>query len=226
MKVLVIEDDAVTREYICKGFREENHVVDSADNGQDGLMLALSGEHEAIILDRMLPALDGMKILAALRASGSSVPVLVLSALDSVDERVRGLREGGNDYLVKPFAFAELLARVELLARPRHLSKEMDTKLHAGGLVIDKLSREVRCNNNLINLQPREYNLLCYLAENAGQVVTRTRLFEKVWDYHFDPGTNVIDVHIARLRKKLEQAGAESILKTIRGAGYMIRQEG
>ena len=227
MKVLVIEDDAITRDYISKGFREEGHVVDSADNGQDGLMMAMSGEHELIILDRMLPGgLDGMRILAVVRASGADVPVLVLSALDSVDERVRGLREGGNDYLVKPFAFAELLARAELLIRrPKAGLESVVTELHVGPLVINQLSREVQCNGSPLRLQPREYSLLLYMAENADQVVTRTRLFEKVWEYHFDPGTNVIDVHIARLRKKLELAGAVSILKTVRGAGYMIRSE-
>ncbi|RKF18809.1 DNA-binding response regulator [Alginatibacterium sediminis] len=223
MRVLVIEDDNTTREFLQRALQEQQYQVDTADNGQDGLFLALEHDYQVILLDRMLPKLDGLSVLSTLRSAGKTTSVLILSALDSVDDRVKGLREGGDDYLVKPFALSELLVRVQILSkRQSHAQSSSDTSLQAGELHMDLLSHQVRCSGQLLSLQPKEFKLLRYLMEHKGQVVTRTLLFEAVWDYDFDPQTNVIDVHIARLRKKFEAQGQAAILQTIRGSGYRL----
>jgi two-component system, OmpR family, response regulator len=222
MRILVIEDDRDAASWLMKGLAESGHVADHADNGEDGLALALEGIHDILIVDRMLPKMDGLAIIKAVRARGIATPVLILSALGDVDERVKGLRAGGDDYLAKPYAFAELLARVEGLGR-RNGPETQETKLKAGDLEIDLLTRSVTRNGQHIPLQPREFKLLEYLMRNAGHIVTRTMLLENVWDYHFDPQTNVIDVHVSRLRSKIDKGFDEPILQTVRGAGYMIR---
>lgn len=222
MKLLVVEDDLTTREYITKGFQEQGWVVDQTDNGREGLFLA-SGEHyDVIILDRMLPQMDGLKMLMALRAAENTSPVLILSALNDADERVRGLRSGGDDYLCKPFSFAELSIRVELLAR-RGQVQPAQTRLTVADLEMDLLAHQVFRQGHKVDLQPREFQLLRFLMENQGQVISRTMLFEAVWEYNFDPGSNIIDVHVAKLRKKLESPDSESLIKTVRGAGYILR---
>lgn len=222
MKLLLIEDDAQVRQYIAKGMREVGHVVDMAEDGKQGLFLATTERYDALIIDRMMPKLDGLTVLKTLRAADNSVPALILSALGEVDDRVKGLRSGGDDYLVKPFAFAELLARIEVLARRGRASQEtVQTELVAGDLNIDLLSRKVKRGGKLIELQSREFNLLEYLLRHKGQIVTRTMLLEAVWDYHFDPQTNVIDVHISRLRKKIGDKEGK-LIRTVRGAGYLI----
>ena len=222
MRILVIEDDRDAAQWLVKGLQESGHVADHAADGELGLALAREGVHDLLIVDRMLPKLDGLSIIMAIREDGFDVPVLVLSALSDVDERVKGLRAGGDDYLAKPYAFAELLARVEGLGR-RKLQEPALTRLKASGLEIDLLTRSVAREGQPIILQPREFKLLEYLMRNAGHVVTRTMLLENVWDYHFDPQTNVIDVHISRLRAKIDKGFDKPILETIRGAGYMIR---
>lgn len=222
MKLLLIEDDAQVRQYIAKGMREVGHVVDMAEDGKQGLFLATTERYDALIVDRMMPKLDGLTVLKTLRAADNSVPALILSALGEVDDRVKGLRSGGDDYLVKPFAFAELLARIEVLARRGRASQEtVQTELVAADLNIDLLSRKVKRGGELIELQSREFNLLEYLLRHKGQIVTRTMLLEAVWDYHFDPQTNVIDVHISRLRKKIGDKEGK-LIRTVRGAGYLI----
>lgn len=221
-KLLVIEDDEATASYIAKGMGEEGFTVDCADNGRDGLFLATDGAYDAIILDRLLPAIDGMAVLAALRAAGIETPVIILSALGTPDDRVAGLTAGSDDYLTKPFAFAELLARVRLLLRKRGSGAPVVTTLSCQDLEMDLLSRKVRRGGKVVDLQPREFRLLEYLLRHTDQVVTRTMLLEGVWDYHFDPGTNVIDVHISRLRKKLDDGAGRPLLHTVRGAGYRL----
>jgi two-component system OmpR family response regulator len=222
MHLLIVEDDADTASYMRKGLSEAGYTVDHADNGRDGLFLATSGSFDAIILDRMLPGLDGLAVLQALRAANIATPVLILSALGQVDDRVKGLRAGGDDYLSKPFAFSELQARIEALLRRRD-AQAVETKLVVGDLELDLLTRKVRRGSKPIDLQPREMRLLEYMMRHAGQVVTRTMLLEGVWDYHFDPQTNVIDVHISRLRQKLDKGFDKPLLHTMRGAGYSIR---
>jgi two-component system OmpR family response regulator len=208
-----------------KGLREAGHTVEHADNGRDGLFLAASENFDAIILDRMLPGgIDGLRLLETLRAQDNVTPVVFLSALSQVDDRVKGLKAGGDDYLTKPFAFAELLARVEALTR-RGKTDGPTTRLTVGDLEIDLLSRGVRRAGQKIDLQPREFRLLEYLMRHAGQVVTRTMLLEGVWDYHFDPQTNVIDVHVSRLRQKIDKPFEMPLLHTVRNAGYMLRAE-
>ena len=224
MKLLVVEDDQTTREYISKGFQEQGWNVDQTDNGREGLFLASGKPYDVIILDRMLPQMDGLKMLLALRAADNHTPVLILSALDDVDERVKGLKSGGDDYLCKPFSFTELSIRVELLTR-RGQVKEPQTRLKVADLEMDLLAYKVSRQGQVIKLQPREFQLLRFLMENHGQVISRTVLFEAVWDYHFDPGSNIIDVHVAKLRKKLEVPGSVSLIKTVRGAGYTLRTE-
>lgn len=224
MKVLVIEDDRTTADYLCKGLGEHGFVADKSGDGQDGLFMALSNSYQLIILDRMLPGLDGMTVLKTLRAGGCRTPVLILSALDSVDERVRGLRQGGDDYLTKPFAFAELLARAELLIRRGGSTQVAESTLTVDDLKMDLPAHKVTRGGREIELQPKEFQLLRCLMEHEGQVVSRTLLFEEVWDYHFDPKTNVIDVHIAKLRKKIEASGEAQLIHTVRGAGYVIRR--
>jgi len=223
-KILVIEDDDAVRAYVAKGFGEAGYAVDDARDGRDGLFLASEGIHDLIVLDRMLPGMDGLSVLKALRASGSVTPVILLSALDSVDERINGLRGGSDDYLTKPFAFSELIARAEALLRrvEQQASAQAETSLGVGDLEINLLSRSVKRQGKAIRLVAREYALLEYLARHAGQVVTRTMMLEKVWDYHFDPGTNVVDVHVGRLRRKIEEGFDAPLLHTVRGAGYCL----
>jgi two-component system OmpR family response regulator len=222
MKILVIEDDRDAASWLVKGLTESGHVADHAADGEEGLALALEARHDVLIIDRMLPRLDGLAIIKKIREAGVNTPVLILSALADVDERVRGLRAGGDDYLGKPYSFSELLARVEGLGR-RGASEPLETKLKAVDLELDLLARTCTRNGKDIPLQPREFKLLEYLMRNAGHVVTRTMLLENVWDYHFDPQTNVIDVHVSRLRSKIDKGFGEPILQTVRGAGYMIR---
>lgn len=226
MKILVIEDDRSTADYLLKGLREAGHVVDHADNGRDGLFLAASEPYDALVVDRMLPGRDGLSVLEVLRATGNETPALVLSALGSVDDRVKGLRAGADDYLTKPFAFAELLARLEVLQRRARGSGGGGpvTRLVVADLEMDLLARTVKRAGKGIELLPREFQLLEYLMRNAGHVVTRTMLLENVWDYHFDPQTNVIDVHIARLRQKIDKDYPQPLIQTVRGAGYVLRE--
>jgi two-component system OmpR family response regulator len=225
MRILVVEDDKDVAGFVVKGLREAGHTVQHADNGRDGLFLAASENFDAIVLDRMLPGgIDGLRLLETLRAQDNATPVVFLSALGQVDDRVKGLKAGGDDYLTKPFAFAELLARVEALTR-RGKSDGPTTRLMVGDLEMDLLSRSVRRGVQKIDLQPREFRLLEYLMRHAGQVVTRTMLLEGVWDYHFDPQTNVIDVHVSRLRQKIDKPFELPLLHTVRNAGYMLRAE-
>lgn len=219
MKILLIEDDEETAAYITRGLREHGHVIDHAANGRDGLFLASAGEHDVLIVDRMLPAMDGLGLVRTLRGAGVRTPVLFLTALGGVGDRVRGLDAGGDDYLAKPFAFAELLARVNALARRPPLV-EVQTVLRVADLEIDLLKRSVRRGGARIELQPREFQLLEHLMRHAGRVVTRTMLLESVWDFHFDPKTNIVETHISRLRGKL---GAPELIHTVRGAGYVMR---
>jgi two-component system OmpR family response regulator len=222
MRILIIEDDRDAADYLVKAFREVGHVADVAFDGEEGLALGLDGQYDAMVVDRMLPKRDGLSVIGALRAKNVQTPVLILSALGQVDDRVKGLRAGGDDYLPKPYAFSELLARIEVLAR-RRPGKGEETSYHVGDLELDRLSHRVLRGSAEIVLQPREFRLLEYLMKHAGQVVTRTMLLENVWDYHFDPQTNVIDVHISRLRSKIDKGFGRPLLHTIRGAGYMIR---
>jgi two-component system, OmpR family, response regulator len=224
MKLLVIEDDREAAAYIAKGLSESGYVVDCAADGREGLFMATSGAYDALIVDRMLPQMDGLALIAALRSAEIRTPVLILSALGAVDDRVKGLRAGGDDYLTKPFAFAELLARLEALLR-RGAGGAATTKLKVGDLEMDLLARAVTRGNRELDLLPREFRLLEFLMRHAGQVVTRTMLLENVWDYHFDPQTNVIDVHISRLRQKIDKGFAKPLLHTVRGAGYQLRAE-
>ena len=224
MKLLVIEDDREAAAYVVKGLNESGYVVDAAHEGREGLFMASSGNYDALIVDRMLPAMDGLAVIAALRAAEIRTPVLILSALGAVDDRVKGLRAGGDDYLVKPFAFAELLARVEALLR-RGSGGPATTKLKLADLEMDLLARTVHRGTQEIELLPREFRLLEFLLRHADQVVTRTMLLENVWDYHFDPQTNVIDVHISRLRQKIDKGFAKPLLHTVRGAGYRLSAE-
>lgn len=222
MRILVVEDDEKTATYIVKGLSESGYTVDAVADGRNGLFQATDREYDVLVVDRMLPGLDGLALVQALRAAKVGTPVLFLSALSQVDDRVKGLRAGGDDYLAKPFAFSELLARIEALGR-RRSDAVVQTKLALGGLEMDLIERRVKRDGKLIELQPREFKLLEYLMRHAGQVVTRTMLLEGVWDYYFDPQTNVIDVHISRLRQKIDKGFEEALLHTVRGAGYCIR---
>jgi two-component system OmpR family response regulator len=222
MKFLVIEDDAETRDFIAQGVEESGHLADTARDGKEGLFRALEGTYDAIVVDRMLPALDGLTIVKTLRAEGKKTPILILSALGEVDDRVEGLRKGGDDYLVKPFAFSELLARLEALTR-RGEAEGTETSLEVGDLEMDLLTRRVKRAGHTVELQPREFRLLECLMRHRGQVLTRTMLLEKVWDYHFDPQTNVIDVHVSRLRSKIDKGFDPPLLHTVRGVGYVLR---
>ncbi len=222
MRVLVIEDDQQTADYLCKGLRESQHHVDHSSDGKEGLFLALEAPYEALVVDRMLPGLDGLSVIKSLRGAGCETPILILSALAEVDDRVNGLRAGGDDYLVKPFAFSELLARLEALAR-RRSQTALQTTLRVHDLEMDLLSHTVKRAGKPIDLQPREFQLLEFLMRRSGQVVTRTMLLEGVWDYHFDPQTNVIEVHISRLRQKIDRDFQPPLLHTVRGAGYILR---
>lgn len=222
MKILIIEDDPKIRAYVEKGMREAGHAVDLAEDGETGLHLASTEKYDVLIVDRMLPKVDGLSIIRTLRGSGNLTGVLILSSLGDVDDRVMGLRSGGDDYLVKPFAFVELLARAEALGkRASSPASTQSTLLKVGDLEMDLLARKVRRSGKIVDLQAREFRLLEYLLKFKGQLVTRTMLLEGVWDYHFDPQTSVIDVHISRLRKKLGDAN-NTLIKTVRGAGYII----
>jgi two-component system OmpR family response regulator len=222
MRILIVEDDREAASWLVKGLTEAGHIADHAADGEDGLNMAREKVHDVLIVDRMLPKLDGLALIRKLREEGIHTPVLILSALGDVDEKVKGLRAGGDDYLAKPYSFAELLARVEGLTR-RNASEPQQTKLSVLDLEMNLLARTVTRAGKPIMLQPREFKLLEYLMRNAGHVVTRTMLLENVWDYHFDPQTNVIDVHISRLRTKIDKGFPEPMLQTVRGAGYMIR---
>ena len=222
MRLLLIEDDPQVSTYLIKGLKEAGYSVDHADNGSDALFLATSESYDAMVMDRMLPGMDGLAIIRSVRGTGSKTPILVLSALGEVDDRVEGLRAGGDDYLVKPFAFSELLARLEALLRRAANAASSETTLRVADLEMDLLARTVRRAGQPIELQPREFRILEYLMRHAGQAVTRTMLLEHVWDYHFDPQTNVIDVHISRLRGKIDKGFEKPLLHTVRGAGYMI----
>lgn len=223
MRVLLIEDDKDLSNYVVKGLTEQGHNVDSADNGKDGLFLATTETFDLLIVDRMLPQLDGLTIVKTLRGSENMVPVIILSALGEVDDRVSGLKAGGDDYLVKPFAFSELLARMDAIKRRLETqSEQAQTSLSVGDLTMDLLSRKVVRNGQKIDLQSREFKLLEYLVRHQGQVVTRTMLLENVWNYHFDPQTNVIDVHISRLRSKIDKDFEIPLIRTVRGAGYIV----
>ena len=222
MKILVVEDNERVARFVTRGLREAGHTVEHADNGRDGLFLAASEPHDVIVMDRMLPGnIDGLAIIEALRTSGNRTPILILSALDDVDERIRGLRSGGDDYLTKPFAFGELLARVDALGR-RSSGADTGHTLQVGDLRMDLLSRRVTRGSRGITLQPREFKLLEYLMRHANQVVTRTMLLEAVWEYNFDPQTNVVDVHISKLRQKIEHDSERALVRTVRNAGYML----
>lgn len=223
MRILIVEDDAATAAYIKKGLLEAGHSADIAGRGDDGLQMAGDQHYQALIVDRMLPNMDGLSLIAALRKADNKTPALILSALGEVGERVEGLRAGGDDYLPKPFAFSELLARLEALTR-RPAAATRQTALRVGDLCMDLLAREVTRGGTPINLQPREFRLLEYLMRHSNQVVTRTMLLENVWDYRFDPQTNVIDVHISRLRGKIDKNFDAPLLNTVRGAGYILRE--
>ena len=226
MKVLLVEDNERVARFVARGLRESGHVVDHADNGRDGMSLAAQGPYDTIIMDRMLPGqIDGIAVIEAIRKSGSQTPILILSAMSDVDERIRGLRSGGDDYLTKPFAFGELLARVDALGRRSLAGGDGERILQVGDLRMDVLSRRVTRGSRTITLQPREFKLLEYLMRHANQVVTRTMLLEAVWDYNFDPQTNVVDVHISKLRGKLELDSEPPLLRTVRNAGYMMYAE-
>ena len=222
MRILIVEDDTVAADYVRKGLMEAGHVVDLASDGDLGLEMARAADYDALVLDRMLPKRDGLDVLKILRDDGDKTPVLILSALGEVDHKVEGLRAGGDDYLAKPYSFTELLARVEAIGR-RNDPNAAVTKLTVGELEMDLLARTVRREGQNILLQPREFRLLECLMRNAGRVVTRTMLLEKVWDYHFDPQTNVIDVHISRLRGKIDKEFDEPLLHTVRGSGYRLQ---
>lgn len=224
MRILHIEDDDRTAEFVAKGLRESGHRVERARDGQEGLYMAEEAEFDALLVDRMLPRMDGLELIRSLRSRGDHTPALVLSALGEVDDRVEGLRAGGDDYLVKPFAFSELLARLEALVR-RSDADAAAPRLQVGDLEMDLLARRVFRGGTEIELQPREFRLLEYLLRHAGQVVTRTMLLEKVWDYTFDPQTNVIDVHVSRLRGKIDKNFPKPLLHTVRGAGYVLRAD-
>jgi two-component system, OmpR family, response regulator len=222
MKILIIEDDRDAAQYLSKAFGEAGHSVDLAPDGDSGFSLADSGSYDVMVVDRMLPRRDGLSVISTLRAKGNKTPALILSALGQVDDRVTGLRAGGDDYLTKPYAFSELLARVEVLQR-RLSSSDIETIYRVGDLELDRMSHSAKRAGKDITLQPREFRLLEYLMRHAGQVVTRTMLLENVWEYHFDPQTNVIDVHVSRLRSKIEKGFGGPLLHTVRGAGYMLK---
>ena len=225
MHILIVEDDRVAAEFLVKGLSELGHVVDHAPDGMTGLDRALETQPDALIVDCMLPELDGLAMVRQLRAKKIDTPVLFLSALREVDHRVRGLEAGGDDYVVKPYAFAEVRARLDALVR-RHSSEVTASTLRLADLELDRLKRTVQRAGKPIELQPREFRMLEFLLENAGQVVTRTMLLEKVWGYHFEPKTRVIDVHISRLRAKIDRGFPKPLLQTIRGAGYSLRTSG
>ena len=224
-RILVVEDDPQLADYLLKGLREDGFTAEHAADGRDGLFLASDSRFDAIVMDRMLPGgIDGLALIETLRQQGNRVPILILSALDGVDDRIRGLRAGGDDYLTKPFAFGELLARLDALLR-RSQSQAVETVMTLGDLSVDMLAHRVTRAGKTLALQPREFKLLAYLLRHANQVVTRTMLLENVWDYHFDPQTNVIDVHISKLRQKIDAGFPSALLRTVRNAGYMLTDQ-
>lgn len=221
MKILIVEDDSETLSFIKKGFEQDGNLVDVAANGEDGLLMATTSDYDVIILDRMLPRIDGLSVVRTLRANNNNTPILILSAMSEVDQRVEGLEAGCDDYLVKPFAYSELKARTIILSKRRD-SRTTSNELVVGKLKLDQRKRQVFLNGSEIVLKPREFKLLEYLMLHSGQVVTRTMLLEHVWDYHFDPQTNIIDVHISRLRTKIDRDPSNPMIETVRGAGYRI----
>lgn len=223
-RILVVEDDAETADYIAKGLREAGFTAEHVADGRDGLYMAASSVFDGVVLDRMLPGMDGLAVLKALRAAGVETPILILSALGQLDEKVMGLRAGGDDYLTKPFGFSELLARLENLMR-RRVGRQVETVLKCGDLSMDLLSRKVTRSGRALDLLPREFKLLEYFLRNADRVVTRTMLLEQVWDYRFDPHTSIIDTHISRLRKKLDENFPKPLLHTLRGVGYRLSDQ-
>ncbi len=222
MRILCIEDEQELLDFISKGLKELGYIIDTASEGDEGLFLASTEHYDVLLIDRMLPGIDGLTIVKTLRGAGNQTPILIFSALGEVDDRVKGLRAGGDDYLVKPFAFSELQARIEALARRSRQSAETKTSLSAKDIELDLLARKVKRDGKEITLQATEFRLLEFLLQHKGQVVTRTMLLEYVWDYHFDPQTNVIDVHISRLRQKIDNSSPQYLIKTMRGSGYII----
>lgn len=223
-RVLLVEDDRDTAEFILKGLRQDGFTVEHVADGRDGLFMGSSSDFDAMILDRMLPGMDGLSIVKGLRAAGIETPILILSALSHLDDKVKGLRAGGDDYLTKPFGYSELLARLEVLLR-RRTGKDVQTEIVCGDLKIDLMTRRVSRGGKLLDLLPREYKLLEYLMRHKDRVVTRTMLLEQVWDYRFDPHTSVVDTHISRLRKKLEDGYDRPLLHTLRGSGYRLSEQ-
>jgi two-component system OmpR family response regulator len=226
-KILIMEDDAATADYVAKGLGEAGYAVDRTGDGREGFFLASEGCYDLLVVDRMMPGMDGLSVVRALRAANIDTPSIILSALGAVDDRIDGLRDGADDYVTKPFSLAELMVRAEALLRrtDRGVAGAGDTRLAVADLEIDLLGRRVKRGGRPITLMPREFGLLVFLARHAGHVVTRTMMLEKLWDYHFDPGTNVIDVHIARLRRKIDDGFDRPLLHTVRGAGYRLSQE-
>ncbi len=222
MKLLLVEDDKEAAAYLRRALSEAGHTIDYAGSGREGLLLAAGETYDVIVLDRMVPEIDGLAILRTIRASGVKTPVLLLTAMGGIDDRVEGLEAGADDYLVKPFAFAELLARVNALAR-RPPTQDIQTALTVADLTLDLLKRTVTRGGTRIDLQPREFQLLEYLMRHAGRVVTRTMLLESVWDFHFDPKTNIVETHMSRLRGKLDRGQGSELIHTVRGAGYVLR---
>jgi two-component system OmpR family response regulator len=222
MKILIIEDDVTVAQYINKGLKESGHSPDVANDGKQGLLLAMINEYDVIVLDRMLPHIDGIALLNTIRASGDNTPAVILSAKNKVEDKVKGLRSGADDYMTKPFAFEELLARIEIVASRQAALPPTVTEIVLGDLKLDLINRRVTRNDTIIDLQSKEFKLLEFLLKNKGHIVTRTMLLEKVWEYNFDPQTNVIDVHISRLRNKIDKGFSYPIIKTIRGAGYLV----
>lgn len=222
MKILIVEDDVTVAQYINKGLKESGHSPDVANDGKQGLLLAMSNEYDVIVLDRMLPHIDGIALLSTIRASGDNTPAVILSAKNKVEDKVKGLRSGADDYMTKPFAFEELLARIEIVASRQAAVSPTVTEIVLGELKLDLINRRVTRNNTVIDLQSKEFKLLEFLLKNKGKIVTRTMLLEKVWEYNFDPQTNVIDVHISRLRNKIDKGFSYPIIETIRGAGYLV----
>jgi two-component system OmpR family response regulator len=222
-KILLVEDDAETADYLQSGLQQEGYVVEHVADGRDGLYMASSSSYDALILDRMVPGLDGLSVLKALRAAGVETPILILSALSQLDERVNGLRSGGDDYLAKPFAFSELSARLANLLR-RPTGRKAVTELSCGDLSMDLLERRVTRAGRRLDLLPREFKLLEHLLRNRDRVVTRTMLLENLWDYRFDPHTSLIDTHISRLRKEIDEGFDRPLLHTVRGSGYRLSE--
>lgn len=225
-RILVVEDDQDTQAYLAKALREAGYTVEATDSGRDGLVHAVGGDFDAMVIDRMLPDLDGLSLVRSARAAGVQTPAIFLTALSAIDERVNGLRAGADDYVVKPFSFAELSARLEAVLRRPAEAKAEQTQITCADLELDLIARTARRGERKIELLPREFQMLEYLMRRQGRVVTRTMLLEGVWDYRFDPRTNVIDVHISRLRRKIDADGEAALIHTVRGAGYKLAAAG